>query len=85
MPPRGWRACATSATARTPPRAAVYDELYAEYRLLHDTFGRGANDAMKRLRAIRARTLAGAAGLRRCGRSVLRQAGRTRQVERSAS
>ena len=39
-------------------RAAVYDELYAEYRILHDTFGRGANDAMKRLRAIRARALA---------------------------
>jgi L-ribulokinase len=38
-------------------RAAVYDELYAEYRTLHDTFGRGANDAMKRLRAIRARAL----------------------------
>ena len=38
-------------------RAAVYDELYAEYRTLHDTFGRGGNDAMKRLRAIRARAL----------------------------
>jgi L-ribulokinase len=38
-------------------RAAVYDELYAEYRSLHDYFGRGANDAMKRLRAIRARAL----------------------------
>ena len=36
-----------------PQRAAVYDELYAEYRTLHDYFGRGANDAMKRLRAIR--------------------------------
>jgi L-ribulokinase len=40
-----------------PARAAVYDELYAEYRTLHDYFGRGANDAMKRLRAIRARSL----------------------------
>jgi L-ribulokinase len=40
-----------------PGAAAVYDELYAEYRLLHDTFGRGANDAMKRLRAIRDRAL----------------------------
>jgi L-ribulokinase len=38
-------------------RAAVYDELYAEYRTLHDHFGRGANDAMKRLRAIRDRAL----------------------------
>jgi L-ribulokinase len=41
-----------------PARSAVYDELYAEYRILHDTFGRGGNDAMKRLRAIRARALA---------------------------
>jgi len=41
-------------------RAAVYDELYAEYRLLHDYFGRGANDAMKRLRAIRDRALVSA-------------------------
>jgi L-ribulokinase len=40
-----------------PGRAAVYDELYAEYRILHDYFGRGANDAMKRLRAIRTRVL----------------------------
>jgi L-ribulokinase len=39
-------------------RAAVYDELFAEYRLLHDTFGRGGNDAMKRLKAIRDRVLA---------------------------
>ncbi len=37
--------------------AAVYDELYAEYKTLHDYFGRGANDAMKRLRAIRDRAL----------------------------
>jgi L-ribulokinase len=36
----------------------VYDGLYAEYRLLHDYFGRGGNDVMKRLRAIRARALA---------------------------
>jgi L-ribulokinase len=33
--------------------AAVYDQLYAEYRQLHDYFGRGSNDAMKRLRHIR--------------------------------
>jgi len=38
--------------------AAIYDELYAEYKTLHDYFGRGANDAMKRLRAIRDRALA---------------------------
>jgi len=37
-----------------PERAAAYDRLYAEYRLLHDYFGRGANDVMHRLRRIRA-------------------------------
>ena len=30
----------------------IYDELYAEYRRLHDLFGRGEDDAMKRLRTI---------------------------------
>jgi L-ribulokinase len=43
-------------------RAAVYDELYAEYARLHDYFGRGANQVMHRLRAIRDRALANAAG-----------------------
>ncbi|WP_406433101.1 ribulokinase [Streptomyces sp. NBC_00631] len=37
-----------------PERAAAYDRLYAEYRLLHDYFGRGTNDVMHRLRRIRA-------------------------------
>ncbi len=32
---------------------AVYDQLFAEYRLLHDYFGRGQNDVMKRLKAIK--------------------------------
>ena len=36
-----------------PESAAVYEKLYAEYRILHDHFGRGANDVMKRLKAIR--------------------------------
>ena len=31
---------------------AVYDDLYAEYLALHDYFGRGGNDVMRRLRAI---------------------------------
>ncbi|NLL15950.1 MAG: ribulokinase, partial [Clostridiales bacterium] len=31
----------------------VYDKLFEEYKLLHDYFGRGANDVMKRLKAIR--------------------------------
>ncbi|MGW0332878.1 ribulokinase [Streptomyces sp. NPDC003011] len=37
-----------------PERAGDYDRLYAEYRLLHDYFGRGANDVMHRLRRLRA-------------------------------
>jgi L-ribulokinase len=35
--------------------SAVYDEMYREYRTLHDYFGRGSNDVMKTLKAIRAR------------------------------
>jgi L-ribulokinase len=43
-----------------PDRASkpVYDQLFAEYRTLHDLFGRGGNDLMKRLKAIRARAVA---------------------------
>jgi L-ribulokinase len=37
-----------------PEHQKVYDRLYAEYVLLHDTFGRGANDVMKRLKALKA-------------------------------
>ncbi|MFF4485307.1 ribulokinase [Streptomyces sp. NPDC001544] len=37
-----------------PARAAAYDRLYAEYRLLHDYFGRGTNEVMHRLRRLRA-------------------------------
>ncbi|MBE6575127.1 MAG: ribulokinase [Ruminococcaceae bacterium] len=36
-----------------PEATAVYDRLYTEYLRLHDYFGRGENDVMKRLRAIR--------------------------------
>ncbi|MGO1834230.1 MAG: ribulokinase [Actinomycetaceae bacterium] len=36
-------------------RAARYDELYSEYLQLHDYFGRGGNEVMHRLKAIRAR------------------------------
>jgi L-ribulokinase len=36
-----------------PANAAAYDELYAEYLLLHDHFGRGGNDVMHRLKARR--------------------------------
>ena len=37
-----------------PEAKAVYDKLFAEYKLLHDYFGRGGNDVMKRLKAIAA-------------------------------
>ena len=38
----------------TPDAAAAdaYDALYAEYRTLHDYFGRGGNDVLHRLSAI---------------------------------
>jgi len=35
-----------------PENAAAYDELFQEYRTLHDYFGRGSNDVMHRLKAI---------------------------------
>lgn len=36
-----------------PEAAAIYNELYQEYAVLHDYFGRGANPVMKRLKKIR--------------------------------
>lgn len=38
---------------------AAYNRLYAEYSRLHDYFGRGENDAMKRLKEIRKSALEG--------------------------
>ncbi len=35
-----------------PENVVAYEALYREYRLLHDYFGRGANDVMHRLKAI---------------------------------
>ena len=37
-----------------PKNQEVYEKLYAEYVVLHDYFGRGANDVMKRLKGIKA-------------------------------
>jgi L-ribulokinase len=42
-----------------PAHNAVYDQLYADYLKLHDYFGRGENDVMKRLKALRQQVLAG--------------------------
>ena len=36
-----------------PENVAVYKKLYDEYKLLHDFFGRGGNDVMKRLKVIK--------------------------------
>ncbi|MEG1806037.1 MAG: FGGY-family carbohydrate kinase, partial [Clostridia bacterium] len=36
-----------------PQNVAMYDKLYKEYEILHDYFGRGENDVMKRLKAIK--------------------------------
>jgi L-ribulokinase len=41
---------------------AAYDELYREYHALHDYFGRGGNDVMHRLKAIRRAAVAASAG-----------------------
>ncbi|HUY15132.1 MAG TPA: ribulokinase [Terriglobia bacterium] len=38
-----------------PAHHELYNELFAEYQGLHDYFGRGANDVMKRLKALQQR------------------------------
>lgn len=40
-----------------PANVERYERLYQEYTLLHDYFGRGANDVMKRLKAIKEEVL----------------------------
>ena len=45
--------------------AAVYDDLYAEYRTLHDYFGRGGNEVLHRLHAIKEKAVRQHAGGRR--------------------
>ncbi len=36
-----------------PETREIYDQLFKEYQTLHDYFGRGANDVMKRLKALK--------------------------------
>ena len=51
-----WRSMGKSIKAAYKPNlehSKIYDALFAEYKILHDYFGRGANDTMKRLKAIR--------------------------------
>ncbi|SHF66918.1 L-ribulokinase [Caldanaerobius fijiensis DSM 17918] len=38
-----------------PQNVKIYEELFKEYKILHDYFGRGQNDVMKRLKAIKER------------------------------
>jgi L-ribulokinase len=40
-------------------RHEIYNELFKEYQTLHDYFGRGANDVMKRLKELRRRVSVG--------------------------
>jgi len=47
-----------------PTHQKIYDLLYAEYLALHDHFGRGGNDVMKRLKQIKAEQM------RRQGKSL---------------
>lgn len=42
-----------------PANQAIYEQLYREYITLHDYFGRGANDVMKRMKHMREAILAG--------------------------
>jgi L-ribulokinase len=41
-----------------PENKAIYEKLFSEYVGLHDYFGRGANDVMKRLKALKAEMIA---------------------------
>lgn len=43
-----------------PENVAIYEKLYQEYKLLHDYFGRGGNDVMKRLKEIKKAVSGGA-------------------------
>ena len=36
-----------------PAKHTIYNQLFNEYKTLHDYFGRGANDVMKRLKALK--------------------------------
>jgi L-ribulokinase len=50
--------CTRGVYTPDPASADIYDQLYAEYVTLHDYFGRGANEVLHRLRALRDRVLA---------------------------
>ncbi|WP_415854709.1 hypothetical protein, partial [Sinomonas sp. G460-2] len=47
-----------------PENVAAYEALYAEYRELHDHFGRGASQAMHRLKRLQRAARSGLVGER---------------------
>ncbi len=57
-PPRRWARSGKAVYVPDEVRAQAYDRLFAEYRELHDHFGRGVT-AMRRLKAIRREAVAG--------------------------
>lgn len=40
-----------------PENVEAYKKLYEEFKLLHDYFGRGGNDVMKRLKKMKAEAM----------------------------
>ncbi len=56
-PPTPWAVSTAASSSPCKANVTAYDELYAEYRGLHDHFGRGGSDVMLRLKAIRRRAL----------------------------
>ena len=45
--------CSVENNGKMPENVKKYEALYQEFLTLHDYFGRGVNDVMKRLRRIR--------------------------------
>ena len=41
-----------------PENAAIYEQLFMEYADLHDHFGRGGNNVMHKLKALRRTAMA---------------------------
>jgi L-ribulokinase len=46
-----------------PAHQSIYERLYGEYVTLHDSFGRGGNDVMKRLKSLREEILTAPMGI----------------------
>ena len=48
-----------------PENKRIYDKLFAEYKTMHDYFGRNGNDVMKRLKKLKANVLSQSYGTHR--------------------